>query len=92
MLKLGQSCPICYRKITKKILNEKYQRKVDNALNTREKMIQNGTNPGPKPKYNRLEIIKLRKMGLSMRKIAANVGCSVSVVQRVIKTQESENK
>ena len=41
----------------------------------------------PRVKVNKYEVLRLKDQGLSYRKIAEKVGCSLGAVQRCIKTQ-----
>jgi DNA invertase Pin-like site-specific DNA recombinase len=86
-MRIGEPCKYCLRPITQKVLAEKHQRKIQNALNTVAKMkAKGGKWSGGRPKVRDDEEIKrLRMTGLSLRDIAKRVGLSTTAVQRALK-------
>lgn len=88
-MRIGEPCKLCLRPITQKVLDEKRQRKIANALATVEKLRAKGIKwSGGRPrKRNDEEIRRLRETGLSLRDIAKRVGFSTTAVQRALKNE-----
>ncbi len=81
-----KTCHFCQQPITKKVLAEKYKRKVENAKASAAKAKTNGTHLKTKLKKRNDEQIKaLREQGLSLRVIAKIVGLSHHTVANSLK-------
>lgn len=79
-------CPYCKRQFTAKEIVERRQKRIQNALDSRNKAKANGNKLGRKKIRDDLSIRKLRALGYTIRFIANLQGISTASVMRALKT------
>mgnify|MGYP001046507975 CR=1 FL=1 len=93
--KLGEPCPLCYRKITDWVFKEAYRRKVENARLSTKKAIANNNhrNNGRKPKLTEKQKKEIKEKYYiqynrpSMRSLAKSYGVSCPTISKVLKSE-----
>jgi DNA invertase Pin-like site-specific DNA recombinase len=83
-VKFKDPCPYCHRKLTPQVRQLKIKIKSDNARNSLAKAKANGVKIGRKRTIDYDKAKALRMAGFSIRKIAKEMKCPASTVQRAI--------
>ncbi len=78
-------CKHCNQDIPQSEIERRKKKKSDLIKQARIEAKSRGEQVGALKKYDRNQIIELRKLGYSLRKIAKEVGCSVSPVVDALK-------
>ena len=87
-IRVGEPCKFCLRPITQSVIAMKKAERIQNALNTVEKLKAKG---GPWAGGRKMvgspdEIKRLRKSGMTMREISKRTGSSTTTIQKVLKS------
>ncbi len=79
-------CPNCGKSTALRDRNpEEYKkRKIANALRTTIIRKKNGKPSGPPSRINKDDVVRLRKLGLSLREVAKEVNCSFNRVHKIL--------
>lgn len=78
-------CKHCNQEVPSSEIERRKKKKSDLIKQARIEAKSRGEQVGALKKYDRNKIIELRKLGYSIRKIAKEVGCSISPVVDTLK-------
>lgn len=78
-------CHTCHRKFSNSELKQKAKQKSDKIKAAIALAKLNGVQIGAKRKYDREKINELRRLGFSIKKIAKELGCSITPVTDTLK-------